>query len=224
MMALLKKHKVATAAFLLFGLPFLYFSFVAIKAYLDTPAIISAINQSGRLTLRLEDFSEEYLKALLAVEDPNFYSHNGVDLTTPGAGWTTITQGLVKIHFFEDGFTPGFLRINKLRQTVMAWSFDRRADKQTQLRIFINTVYLGSHRGKEIRGFQEGARSYFDKEFSALERGEFLSLVAMIVAPNEFNVFAQPSKNRERVSRIERLLNGECKPADLGDVYYKNCG
>jgi len=54
MMALLKKQKVATAAFLLFCLPLLYFSLVAIKAYLHTLAIISSINQSVGLTFRLE--------------------------------------------------------------------------------------------------------------------------------------------------------------------------
>jgi membrane peptidoglycan carboxypeptidase len=223
MLKLFRKHKVATAALLLLLLPLLYLSFVAVKTYVDTPQIIAETSASGKLTLKLEDFSDQYLKTLLTVEDPNFYSHNGVDLTTPGAGYTTITQGLVKGYFFKDGFTPGFLRHRKLKQTLIAWVFNRQVDKSTQLRFFVNTVYLGQNNGKEISGFQDGARAYFNKEFSALTFDEYLSLVAMIIGPNEFSVAAQPMKNSERVKRIKRLLEGTCKPANLGDVYYQDC-
>ena len=47
---------------------------------------------------------------LLAVEDPGFYSHKGVDFASPGQGMTTITQALVKFLYF-DSFIPGFAKI-----------------------------------------------------------------------------------------------------------------
>lgn len=53
--------------------------------------------------------------------------------------------------------------------------------------------------------------------------GEHLALVAMIIAPNELNVAASPDKNRERVSRIKRFINGECRPANVSNVYYEEC-
>jgi len=217
-----KRHKILTAVLLVILLPVIYFAFVGVKAYIDTPKIIAEINRSGRLTLKLEDFSESYLKALLAVEDPNFYHHNGIDMSTPGTGYTTITQGLVKMYFF-DGFSPGFLRHRKIKQSLIAWVFNRRVDKQVQLHIFVNRVYLGNHNGEEVNGFQDGARSYFNKEFSELTEDEYLALVAMIVGPNEFNVATSPAKNLERVRRIKRMLAGECRPTDVGDVYYEQC-
>ena len=194
----------------------------AIKAYRDTPHILSQIESSGKLRLKPEDMPEPYLQALLRVEDPRFYTHNGIDLSTPGAGWTTITQGLVKIYFYQ-GFMLGFLRYRKIDQTLIAWVFNRQVEKHRQLRMFINSVYLGEHQGREIIGFEEGARVYFNKEFSLLGEDDFLSLVAMIVGPNEYNVAAQPAKNQERVRRIRRLLKGECQPAGHGDVFYEKC-
>lgn len=47
-------------------------------------------------TLDISDLSAWQLDALLKIEDPAFYRHKGVDLKTPGAGLTTITQSLVK--------------------------------------------------------------------------------------------------------------------------------
>jgi len=218
-----KRHKIATTvALLVLLLPLLYFSVTAIRAWRDTPRIVSEIESSGKLRLKLEDVPEAYLQALLMVEDPRFYEHNGIDLSTPGAGWTTITQGLVKVYFYN-GFSPGFLRYRKIDQTVIAWVFNRRVEKHKQLQLFINSVYLGEHQGLEIIGFEEGARAYFNKEFSMLSEDEFLSLVAMIVGPNEYNVAAQPAKNQERVRRIRKLLKGECRPAGLGDVFYEQC-
>lgn len=210
------------AIVLVLSIILLYFTYEAVRAYLEIPGVIEEIYASGRLGLRLEDMPGKRLDALLAVEDPGFYAHNGIDLSTPGAGWTTITQGLVKIYFF-DGFSPGFLKINKLKQSVIAMVFDARVEKRTQLRIFINTVYLGTRDGKDIVGFQNGAHAYYNRELTALTDEEFLSLVAMIIAPNDLDPLGHPAENHERVARIGRLLEGECAPASVDDVYYRNC-
>ena len=223
LLSFLKRHKLAAAAILLIFLPLFYFSLVAVRAYRDTPRIVAQIESSGKLELKLEDVPEAYLKDLLKVEDPNFYSHNGIDIRTPGAGWTTITQGIVKVYFYN-GFSPGFLRYRKIDQTLIAWVFNRRVGKNEQLRIFINSAYFGDYNGREIIGFKEAALAYFNKEFAMLSEDEFLSLVAMIVGPNDYSVATQPGMNRERVRRIKRLLGGECEPAGLGDVFYEKCG
>lgn len=214
-----KKHKIATVALTLFGLIILYYVSVVIKAYIETPKIISKILASDKMVLRLEDFPDDYLHILLTVEDPNFYSHNGVDLSTPGAGITTVTQGIVKYHYFEH-FKPG---IAKLKQSLMALVLNARVDKNTQLRIFVNTIYMGTLNEQRISGFSDAARVYYGKNFSKLSRDEYLSLVAMIVGPDGFNVQKHPAENAERMRRIKRLLNGECQPIDNGDVYYEAC-
>jgi membrane peptidoglycan carboxypeptidase len=92
--------------------------------------------------------------------------------------------------------------------------------KETQLLIFVNTVYLGHYNGEVVRGFSQAAEIYFDKPFSDLTEEEYLSLVAMIIAPNSFNVKKQPQANAVRVQRIKRLLCGEYTPKGLMDLYY----
>jgi membrane carboxypeptidase/penicillin-binding protein len=213
-------HKIRIGVVSLLALILLYYAGTMIKAYIETPRLMARITRSDRMVLRPEEFPAGWLQALLTVEDPNFYAHNGIDLTTPGAGITTITQALVKLYYF-DHFKPG---IAKLRQSLIALVVDRRVDKQTQLRVFVNSVYLGNCRGKQIYGFSDAAQAYFGKRFSQLTRDEYLSLVAMIVSPNGDNVLKHPAQNVDRVRRIKHLLAGDCRPRNNGDVLYQDCG
>ena len=113
-----RRHRILTALLLAILLPIslilLYCASVITRAYLDTPKVVAQATSPDKLRLRLKDVPDDYQRILLTVEDPNFYSHHGIDLTTPGAGWTTITQGIVKIYFYN-GFTPGIFRYRKLR-------------------------------------------------------------------------------------------------------------
>lgn len=69
----------------------------------QTPTLVAKAQQSYFKAVSIAKLSPEQLKLLLAIEDPAFYNHRGVDLSTPGAGMTTITQGLVKILYYPKG-------------------------------------------------------------------------------------------------------------------------
>ncbi len=222
MLASLRNHKRLVALLIVLVAPAVYVAALSVEVRREVPKILARAQASGRFALRLEDVSPDDQRALLAVEDPKFYAHHGIDLTTPGAGWTTITQGLVKIYFF-DGFHPGVLKLGKLKQIFIALCLDRSMDKPTQLRLFVNSVYLGTRDRRDVIGFQDGARTYFQKDLRGLTEDEFLALAAMVIAPNDLSVATRPAENRERVRRIKRMLAGTCKPADRDDLYYRQC-
>ena len=196
-----------------------YVVFVVRSATEKTELVHRSVARYERFGLTLESVPAEWISHLLAVEDPGFYEHHGVDLTTPGAGLTTISQGLVKIHYFDD-FEPGFA---KLKQTILAIILDSELTKQQQLVLLLNTARLGTVHGETISGFPDAAEAYFGKGFSELSHREFISLVAMLVAPNRYHVAASPEENAERVNHILAMLAGRCKPEGFRDVYYKNC-
>ncbi len=163
--------------------------------------------------LQLTALSPRQLEILLKVEDPRFFVHGGVDFSTPGAGITTITQALVKQLYFQK-FRPG---IAKLKQTVIAaLVLDPLMSKEEQLRLFINTTYLG----KDVRGFAQAAQTIFDKPFQELSEDEYIALVAMLIAPETFDLRRFPERNRERVRRIKLLLSGDYVPHGLCDLFY----
>jgi membrane peptidoglycan carboxypeptidase len=168
--------------------------------------------------LRIEDMTQKQIDILLAVEDPAFFRHKGVDFRTPGAGITTITQALVKKLYFKR-FRPGIR--NKILQTLFArFALHPNVSKEDQLRLFINIVYLGRSEKGSVYGFEEAARAYFKKPFQELTEEEYIALVAMIIAPGTFHVQNHPEWNAERVRRIQALLSGKYKPRGLMDLYY----
>lgn len=141
---------------LAFAVVALYYANEVRMARNDTPALVSAATVRYGAPLRLADLSAQRKAMLLAVEDPHFMRHKGVDLATPGAGMTTITQGLVKIVYFPDGFDPG---IDKIRQALIAqYALDALVSKDDQLALFLNITYLGQKDGKPVHGYAQGAR------------------------------------------------------------------
>jgi membrane peptidoglycan carboxypeptidase len=220
-MSLTRKTKVWVLAIFLVPLfvTVSYVLFVVGSAAEKTVMALQSVTHYEHQGLKLESIPPEWLSHLLAVEDPNFFGHNGVDLSTPGAGLTTITQGLVKIHYFDE-FKPG---IAKLKQTILAMVLNSKITKKQQLMLFLNTARLGTVSAEPISGFSNAAVAYFGKGFSELTHREFISIVAMLVGPNRYNVAANPEENAKRVNRILAVLAGKCMPEGVRDVYYERC-
>ncbi|HKY31360.1 MAG TPA: biosynthetic peptidoglycan transglycosylase [Candidatus Polarisedimenticolia bacterium] len=187
--------------------------------WLRAPALAAREMALAPDPLEAGDLPPDWIDALLQVEDPTFLDHHGIDLTTPGAGMTTLTQGLAKFLYF-DSFRPG---LAKIPQSLFALGLDARLDKDRQLALFLNRSYMGTIEGRAVRGFQEAARAYFGRPAPKLDKREWLALVAMCAGPDAYNVAARPDHNRRRVARIERLLAGSCRPSGVRDVHYEDC-
>lgn len=172
------------------------------------------------LSIKQGDITDRQIKILLTVEDPNFYHHNGIDMDTPGAGLTTITQALAKRLFFKD-FKKGFAKIEQ--SLIARYAINAKISKDKQLLTFLNIAYFGRCDGALIYGFSGAALCYYGKDFSKLSEEEYIKLVAMLIGPGRFNPdFADKGLNK-RVEKITRLLSGACAPESNRDVYYQNC-
>jgi membrane peptidoglycan carboxypeptidase len=190
-----------------------YCSWEVHAAYQYTIDKVLPLEKNADYPLKLSSLTKHQLNILLKIEDPHFFEHQGIDFSTPGAGITTITQGLVK-HIYFDNFKSG---IAKIKQTLIArYALDPLMPKKMQLRRFINTVYLGP----EVIGFEQAADTYFHKQFSELTEDQYIELVAMIIAPATFSIEKYPERNKERVTRIKQVISGEYKPKGLCDLYY----
>jgi membrane peptidoglycan carboxypeptidase len=175
-----------------------------------------ALETSGHSLRRLPP---RWVEAFLAVEDPAFYSHHGVDLRTPGAGWTTITQGLVKIHFPGPYNGP----IGKSLQSLRALFLDRMMTKDEQLTLALDTANFGQDGNQWIVGFPAAAQAYYGRPLLELSDDQFLGLVAMLIAPDAFHPRRHPEAHAERVRRIQALVAHRCRPSGWRDVYLEGC-
>jgi len=182
----------------------------------DTSALVQQAFQNYGRPVTIKDLASQRIDMLLKIEDPMFRRHRGVDLATPGAGMTTITQGLVKLLYFPDGFQQG---IAKTRQTLLAqYALDALVSKDEQLELCLNATYFGSVEGKPIHGIAAAAEAYFRKSYVDLTDDEFIALIGMMISPATLQPGTRASVTR--VARIKKYLAGEIAPASVLDVEY----
>ncbi len=156
---------------------------------------------------------------ILLVDDPGYWDHSGIDLTSPGAGFTTLTQSLSKRVGFSN-FRPG---IAKLRLMGHAVGLESRLSKQQILALYLDTVWMGRGPNGPLNGYFGASQAIYGRPPAALNDREFLTLVAVPIAPRDLTL-AEPSPLLiERVRRIERLVQNRCRPNGLRDVWLEGC-
>ncbi|MCU7849906.1 MAG: hypothetical protein KZQ89_18340 [Candidatus Thiodiazotropha sp. (ex Lucinoma kastoroae)] len=73
-----------------------YFTIEIAIAYKATPQIKKDFLIDSKIDLKFDELSERQQEIFIKVQDPNFWNHKGVEFSTPGSGWTTITQSIAK--------------------------------------------------------------------------------------------------------------------------------
>lgn len=220
---------------ILIAIAVLYLAVAGVWAYAVTPAVV--MRASTPRLLDLHSLPAGTVDILLRVEDPSFRKHHGIDPFAKGQGSVTLTRALVHGVYLNRadlsgvaGALQGMYRFVDrvagpvdLGPDVMALVVDPRLGKTRQLQLFLQHVYMGRQGNRQVYGFPDAARAYFGKDPRQLSRREVVTLVAMMIGPNQFHPVRRPDALAERVRRIERLLRGACQPRGVRDVYYPNC-
>jgi len=173
--------------------------------------VLSEIFQKRISTLKLSDYPEHMITALLNVEDKNFYSHGGVDLKalTRAAftnllhmkykqGASTITQQLARIMLNDRKKSLA----RKWKELELALALETYLSKDEILEYYMNHVYLGHG----AYGFGEAIKFYFHKNPSEITRTEAFLLASLASAPNRNSPLRNPETSRERLEAIFRSM------------------
>ena len=135
--------------------------------------------------------------AVLAVEDAEFYAHDGINLRATlralvanvdsgetVQGGSTITQQIVKAELVGSEQTID----RKAREAVLARRLEGLMTKDQILERYLNTVYLGNG----AYGVQAGAETYFGVSVGELDVGQSAFLAGMIANPSAFDPIRRP--------------------------------
>jgi monofunctional biosynthetic peptidoglycan transglycosylase len=150
-------------------------------------------------------------KAVVASEDANFYSHEGVDYEAIREaiktdlrkgkfvrGGSTITQQVAKNLFLTREKTL----IRKVKEVVLARRMDDALSKQRILELYLNVVELGPM----VYGIGHAARYYFGKHPSVLTVRECAFLASMLPGPKIYNPYRKMDRVMKRSNRILRRM------------------
>jgi penicillin-binding protein 1A len=181
-----------------------------------------------RERVELKEIPKSLQEATIAIEDENFYEHDGVDY---GAivraaienveagdieqGASTITQQLVRNLYIAK---PEDTLERKLHEAKMSMDYEDRYTKRQILEQYLNTATYGTNAGDTAVGVEAASQVYFNKHVSDLNVRESALLAGLPQAPSQYNPFI----NAERATQRRNLvLNAMREQGYLTDAEYE---
>ncbi|OOZ37750.1 penicillin-binding protein 1B [Solemya velesiana gill symbiont] len=184
---------------------------------LEAPEIgsIYPAHNEDRVLVQRKDLPDLLVKALLAVEDRDFYRHHGVNpkaiaravwvnMRAGGVvqGGSTLTQQLVKNFYL----TRERSLWRKLNEAVMALLLDAYYEKDDILGAYANEIYLGQDGQRAIHGFGLASHFYFNRHLKELDLPKLALLVAMVKGPSYYDPRRHPERALKRRNLVLQLL------------------
>ncbi|MCQ2397299.1 MAG: transglycosylase domain-containing protein [Lentisphaeria bacterium] len=160
--------------------------------------------------LEFSDIPEDMIRYVIAVEDRNFYSHEGFDffatlraakqLVANGrivSGASTITMQTMTM-FTGRRRTLWY----KIRQTILACNWERSHTKAETLELYFNNLPYGG----KIYGLETAAQFYFGRHARELNHAEMILLAGIPQSPARFRPDRHPVQAVQRRDVVLHLL------------------
>ncbi len=183
--------------------------------YSDDGQVIGEYAIEKRIEVDFEDIPDILKKAIIATEDPRFFSHGGIDFRgilravkedikikgRPGRlqGGSTISQQLARELFLHRKQT---IR-RKLKEVLLAFQIEKKYSKQEILTLYCNQFNLGHG----AYGVEAAARLYFGKSAAELNLEESAMITGILRGPSLYSPYNKPELMlRRRNHVINRMI------------------
>jgi penicillin-binding protein 1A len=181
------------------------------RVYTQDGELIGQFGEQKRSPLTFEQIPEQFIDALLAAEDDNFFGHGGIDVMglaraiselvltgEKGSGGSTLTMQVARNYFLSLDRT--FIR--KFNEILLAIEIERALSKQEIFELYFNRVFLG-HRAY---GFEAASQVYYGKSIRELDLAQHAMLAGIPKAPSRNNPISGPESGQARRNWILRRM------------------
>lgn len=189
---------------------FTYKGYSLYKEAIDETSIAEKIeeikNEKEHYTT-YEELPQDYINAVIAVEDRRYFEHNGIDLISISRavikdiqekelveGGSTITQQLAKNTYFTQ--KKEFTR--KIAEIFMAFEYEKECSKEEIFELYVNTMYFGDG----YYSVYDAVHGYFDKEIDEMNFYECTLLAGIPNAPSVYSPTKNPELARQRQAQV----------------------
>ncbi len=183
-----------------------------LRIYTADHKLIGEFGERRRYPIKYEDIPQDFINALIAAEDDDFYSHNGVSIKglmravghlivtgRKGSGGSTLTMQLTRHVFLSLKRT--FSR--KFNEILLALRIEKELTKEEILELYVNMMFLG----KRAYGIEAAAEVYYGSTISKLSLAQQAMLVGVFKGPSTQNPIANPQRALERRNYVlSRML------------------
>lgn len=165
----------------------------------------------NRTPVKVNELPPYVKEATIAIEDKDFFKHNGVSLssgilralkdtftTKSLQGGSTITQQLVKTALLS----PERTLQRKMKEIVLALWTEKMYSKDRILEMYLNQVSYGG----SSYGIQEAAKTYFGKEAKDLTLDETALLAGLPQAPSIYSPYVNPNLAVQRRNEVLKKM------------------
>jgi len=193
-----------------FQIPLLQYSHFRITSLMEQRAFEhNLLYYPGQSWVNIDNVNPNLLKAIISMEDGNFFHHKGIDWKAIKTsiktnkrrgiivrGGSTITMQLAKNLFLNTG--RNFYR--KAKELLIAFRMEKEISKKAILQNYINAVEWGD----SIFGIKKASEIYFHKEPADLSLNECIRLASVIPSP----LIHKPNVNSNYVLRRSSIIRG----------------
>lgn len=185
--------------------------------------------QSKESFCSIKELPEDYINAVIAVEDRRFYLHNGIDIISIGRavitdikemafveGGSTITQQVAKNNLF----TQEKKATRKIAEIFAAKDIEKYCDKDEIFELYVNTSYFGDG----YYSVREAANGYFDKEPIDMDLYECTLLAGIPNAPSVYAPTKNPDLAKQRQKQVidKMITNGYLTEKEAENIIDNN--
>ncbi|MEM7771347.1 MAG: penicillin-binding protein 1A [Cyanobacteria bacterium P01_A01_bin.37] len=168
-------------------------------------------DEANREIVDLTEISPNLKRAVLAIEDSNFFVHQGINPPSivrallanlqegeTVEGGSTITMQLVKNLFLSPEKTIS----RKTAEAVLSLRLEQIFNKEEVLEMYLNQVYWGHN----TYGAETAAQSYFNKSAQELSVAESAMMAGLIQAPESYSPFINyPLAKQRQAIVLDRM-------------------
>lgn len=161
------------------------------------------------LFTRYEDLPNDFINALIAIEDRHFFAHSGVDFggilraistklklhsSSQGGGASTITQQLTRSVFLTNEKSLS----RKMTEIAYALELERTLSKKKIMELYVNTMFLGNG----AYGVGAASKRYFGKNIKDLSPAQSAMIAGLFQSPSRYNPKKFPERAKKRQLQV----------------------
>lgn len=154
--------------------------------------------EERRTLIDIAEIPDYVQKAVVAIEDKNFYNHGGFSffamartaitnvIYKRSAGGSTLTQQFVKNSVLTNEKTI----IRKVKELIISYRLEKKFSKDEILQMYLNEIPYGSN----AYGVEAASQKYFSKSVREVSLAEAAVLAAIVQVPTRYSPYG-PNKD-----------------------------
>lgn len=163
--------------------------------------------------IKYDDLPQNYINAVIAVEDHRYRDHGAIDFIAIGRaiyinvtnfelreGGSTITQQVAKNIFYIEETNPV---TRKIAEIITAFDLEKNFSKDKILELYVNTIYFGDG----YYGIEEACQGYLGKSTTEMTLEDCTMMAGIPNAPSVYAPTVNPDLTRSRQEKVISEMN-----------------